>query len=140
MTLRLCVTALFTAAGVISVFSRFPIFEAMVTGFLNTGSAAAVGCSCTCIICFSAFGAGFIDLVGMCCFKTTGIAVAATAGRGTAAGVIGAAEVEVTDFSFADHDAVTFTTGGAGVAFDCIEVVTFGVIDEAYVGKALFEK
>ena len=91
-----------------------PGVESMITCFLYAGL-AVLGCDLiTGVGLVSAFGTCFEFLMRMIgfhfCFV---IMVAATAGTG--AGVVRSAEVEITDFALADHDAGTIITRSTGI-------------------------
>lgn len=140
MTVYFYISAFSATAGMFVVFSGLPTSKTMFTCLLNTSSTAAVGGSDTCIVSFTALGTALVHLMWMSCFEAAGIAVTTTAGRGTAAGIVGRTEIEVADLSSANQNAGALRTDIAGVAFNCVKICTFGVIDKTHMRKALFEE
>ena len=74
----------------------------------------------------------------MASFISGGIAMAAAAGR--TAGIIGRAKIEITDLSAANQNAGALRADIAGVAFNGVKVITFGVVDKSNMREALFKE
>ena len=126
-------------AAVLAVTCLCPFAEIVLTGCLNTGDAA--------VIAFLIAGVGFlitlradlIFLVRMVFLDLNGIVVITTGIAGTTAGVIGGAEVEITDLALANHNAMTVITVGTGVTFNGIEISALGVVYKTNMAEALFK-
>ena len=140
MGLGLCKFAFRTDTGMATGIRLFPLAEFVVAGILDTGLATVAYNLVSGVGFLIAFIAELIFLVRMVGFNTDGVVMVTAGAYGTAAGIVRGTEVEVADLSFPDHDAGSIIAGGAGVAFDGIEICTLSVVHKANMVKALLEE
>ena len=125
---------------VIILVLTFPLAVIMITGILDTDFAAALGNFVSGVGFLAAFCANFVFFVRVIGFYLCFVIMTTFAGHIGIAGVIGGAEIEFADLTLADHDGGAVIAGSAGIALNGVEIISFGVVYETYMGKTLLEE
>lgn len=129
-----------TGTGVFCIASFFPLTKAVITSILNAGFAAVIGNLISGIALLAALGTDLVFLMGVIGFYFGFVVMAASGVAGTAAGIIRCAEIEVANLALSDHNTGSIIAGCAGIALNRIEVISFGVVNKAYMRKTLLEE
>ena len=120
--------------------AAFPLVKAVITRVLDTGLAIALCNFVSGVRFLFTFAADLVFLVRVCGFDLRLVIMAAACVGRAAAGIIGGAEVEVTDLTLADHDTVSVVAVSTGIALQRVEVSTFRVINKTNMAEVFLEK
>lgn len=127
-------------SAVVVLVLIFPLAEIMVTGILDTDFAVILGNFISGIGFLAAFCADFVFFMRVIGFYLCFVIMITLVGYRGAAGVIGCTEIEIADLTLADHDGSSVIAGSAGITLNGVEIVSFSVVNKAYMRKTLFEE